>query len=167
MDKCQEWWTPQVDLSRIVLLNMKYTEGDWPPQLHLSRIVLLNMKYTEGDWPPQLHLSRIVLLSMKCTENDWPPSRPFQNCASQYEIHRRWLTPKANTRNFKFQIWPGHEKMTDPSITENFKFQIWPDHGPTTTTTTNFKFQIWHQRTITFSLGDFYTKDILFARVTL
>ena len=33
------------------------------------------------------------------------------------------------TKNFKFQIWPGHGKMTDP---QKFKFQIWPGHGKMT-----------------------------------
>ena len=44
----------------------------------------------------------------------------------------RWPTPYL-TKQYKFQIWPGHGKMAKPpTLTEIFKFQILP--GPPTLT---------------------------------
>ena len=51
----------------------------------------------------------------------------------------RWLTPDL-TKQYKFQNWPGHEKMTDPhTLTENFKFQILPRYGKMTDPPTSLK----------------------------
>ena len=70
-----------------------------------------------------------------------------------------------------FQIWPGHGKMTDPPpfSPKNLKFQIWPGHGKMTDPHPYPKSKISHKAPffITFSLGGFYTKDLLPASVTL
>ena len=77
-------------------------------------------------------------------KDDWPPS-PLKILNFKFGLDMvRWLTPIL-TKNFKFQIWPGHGKMTNTKLSlKIFKFQIWPGHGEMTDTTTpteSFKFQ--------------------------
>ena len=59
------------------------------------------------------------------------------------------------TINFKFQIWPGYGKMTNPpTFTVKFKFHIWPGHGkmsdpPTSLKILNFRFGLDMERWLT------------------
>ena len=58
------------------------------------------------------------------------------------------------TINFKFQIWPGHRKMTNPKLSwKVFKFQIWPWHGkmtdPNLTKILNFRLGLDMERWLT------------------
>ena len=64
------------------------------------------------------------------TWKDWPPSFKFQIWSGHAKITN---PPTLLQKMFKFQIWPGHGKMTGPlTLTKNFKFQIWPGHGKMT-----------------------------------
>ena len=73
---------------------------------------------------------------------DPPPSLKILNFRLSLDMER-WPNPHpCHCQIFKFQIWPGHGKMTNPP-TKNFKFQIWPGHGKMTEPLPLQKFKFW------------------------
>ena len=95
----------------------------WPtPQPSMK---FLNFRF-DLDPQPSLNIFKLQIWPGHEKMNESPTSPNILIFRLGLDMER-WLTPYLN-KQYKFQIWSVHGKMTNPPI-KNVKFQIWPGHG--------------------------------------